>query len=75
MIRRSLRCFACGLIGLLPGIGLQFAIFAIIDCLFVIREGDGWNPAARYLQVGGIAGTAGLLLNFLLAAIIVNGLW
>ena len=71
VIKRSLRCFACGLTGLLPGIGLPFAVVALVDCLFVVREGDDWNPAARYLQVGALAGMTGLLLSMLLASILV----
>lgn len=71
MIRRSLRCFWCGLIGLLPGIGVPFAVLAIEDWIFVLNHKKvDWNPAERYVHYGAFAATAGLLLTLLLAAVI-----
>jgi len=71
IIEHSLRCFCCGLIGILPGIGLPFAIIALGDCLFVWRRQRGdWNPAEGYLRIGAAAALAGLLLTLLLAGVI-----
>ena len=71
IIRRSLRCFRNGLIGLLPGIGVPFAVLALEDWLFARQcKGDNWNPAARYVHFGALAATVGLLLTLLLAAVI-----
>ena len=71
MIERSLRCFACGLLGLLPFIGIPFAVVAIRDFLRLFLCKEPWNPAGRYLRVGGACATAGILLNLLLVAAIV----
>jgi hypothetical protein len=38
IIERSLRCFFCGLVGILPGIGLPFAVVALGDWIFVLRH-------------------------------------
>ena len=72
IIERSLRCFSFGLLGILPGIGLPFAVIALGDCLFVWRRKQGdWNPAERYLQTGTLAATAGLMLTLVLAAVVI----
>lgn len=71
-IQRSLRCFFCGIIGILPGVGIPFAVVALGNWLFLLRRSkDNWNPAARYLHYGALAATLGILLTFLLAAVIV----
>ena len=71
MIQRSLRCFVCGLLALLPVVGLPFAIVAIGDFLRVNRGKDAtWNPAARYARTGLVCAVAGLLIEMLLAAIV-----
>jgi len=55
MIESSIRCFVCGLLALLPGIGLPFAIFALVISRNV-RAGQRhfWNPARSY-WIWGIA--------------------
>jgi hypothetical protein len=71
MIERSLRCFTCGLIALLPVIGLPFAFIAIGDFLRVNWDkGAVWNPARRYAATGLVCAVAGLLLEMLLAAVV-----
>jgi hypothetical protein len=71
MIERSLRCFACGLIGLLPVIGIPFALIAIGN-FFRVYWGQRsiWNPAERYARVGLVCAVAGLMIETLLAAVI-----
>jgi hypothetical protein len=71
VIQRSMRCFVCGLIAILPVIGLPFAVVAIGDFLRVRWDkGSIWNPAERYLRVGFVSAIAGLLLATLLGAVI-----
>jgi hypothetical protein len=71
VIQRSMRCFICGLIALLPVIGLPFAVVAIGDFLRVNWDkGATWNPAQRYLRTGLVCAVAGLLLATLLGAVI-----
>ena len=68
MIRQSMRCLTWGLVGLLPGIGLPFAIVTIADFFRVRRQsGSLWNPAERYLACGFAAAVGGVLLTILLA--------
>lgn len=71
VIQRSLRCFVCGLIALIPVVGMPFAVVAIGDFLRVNWDkGVIWNPAKRYLQTGLVCAVAGLLLETLLGSII-----
>jgi hypothetical protein len=77
VIERSLRCFACGVIGILPGIGVPFAVAALGDCLRVsFRKGAQSNPAEHYLRWGALGATTGLLLTVVLAmALAIELLW
>jgi hypothetical protein len=53
MMQASLRCFALGLLGLLPVIGLPFAIAAFwVSHGTRKRERDFWNPAKTYRLCG-----------------------
>lgn len=71
IIERSMNCFRCGLVGILPGIGLPFAIVSLGDCLNVmLRKGSNWNPAERYLRWGAASAAAGLMITMLLAGIL-----
>lgn len=70
-IERSLNCFFCGVVSVLPVIGFPFAVFALRDCFFVLRNRKGeWNPAERYLQIGSLTAMTSIMLTLLLAAII-----
>jgi hypothetical protein len=72
LIGLSLRGFACGIIGLLPFIGIPFAVAAIWDFRRIFfRKSNLWNPAAPYLRVGLACATFGLLLDLLIVAAIV----
>lgn len=60
--RSSLACFTCGLLGLLPAVGLPFAIVALVISARV-RAGQRrfWNPAQAYWRAGvfcAVCGTA-----------------
>ena len=71
LIQRSLRCFSCGLIGVLPGIGLPFAVVSLSNFFRVLQHrGSTWNPAENYLGWGATLSTIGLLLGVILVLII-----
>ena len=71
MIEGSLRCFAMGLVGVLPFIGIPFAVVAINDFRKVFfNRSNYWNPAEIYLRVGMACATAGILLDLLIVGII-----
>lgn len=64
VIQRSLRCFTLGLFGILPVIGLPFAIMALSSFLQVKRGlGGQWNPAEQYLVWGMATAVCGLFLT------------
>jgi hypothetical protein len=76
MMERSLRCFAYGLIGLLPVIGIPMALLSSAQYRRVKRGcGEMWNPAHRYLFWGGVCARMGLatflLVPLLLYAIVI----
>ena len=53
VIKLSLRCLRWGLVGLIPVIGLPFAVRALILYRRARREaGKEWNPARRQLIWG-----------------------
>ena len=72
MIESSLRCFAFGIVALLPLIGIPFAVISISNFRSVFfSKGKLWNPAERYLRVGLACAAAGILLHLLVVAAIV----
>jgi hypothetical protein len=60
MLRNSMRCFVCGLLGLLPVIGFPFA-FAALVLSGKVRGGqrEFWNAAKPYWIWGVISALAG----------------
>jgi hypothetical protein len=64
VIQLSLRAFACGLVGVLPVIGLVPGLYAL-SCWARIRRRyrDEWNPASSYLSWGSILAVLGLGLT------------
>lgn len=71
MIERSLRCFALGLLGLVPVIGVTFAVRALLHSRRVkLGRGAMWNPAQRYLVWGGICARLGIALTLILGLFI-----
>ena len=65
-IEKSLTCFVCGIIGLLPLVGLFPAVHAVV-CWRHVRAhyGPEWNPAAAYLKGGLVLGLLGVLSSML----------
>ena len=64
IIRLSLRAFVCGLVGVVPVIGLVPAIYALF-CWARIRSRyrAEWNPASNYLSWGTLLSVAGFGLT------------
>jgi hypothetical protein len=72
MMERSLRCFAFGLLGLLPVIGIPMAVISLVNYRRVIRgRGNQWNPAHRYLFWGGLCARMGLALFLVTPVVLV----
>lgn len=66
IIDKSMQTFVCGLIGILPIVGLIPGIYAII-CWGHVRRNyrDEWNPASLYLSWGARLAAIGLLFSLL----------
>ena len=71
VIQRSLRCFTLGLIGILPLLGVPFALLAL-DNFRQVKRGLGtqWNPARTYLRWGLATAISGLLLSVVLTSVV-----
>jgi len=72
MLQSSLRCFVFGLLGLLPVIGIPFAIAALwISGRVRVKEKQLWN-AARPYRIWGLVCAAGgtIFWGFILTIII-----
>jgi hypothetical protein len=72
MLQSSLRCFILGLLGLLPAIGIPFAIAALwISGRVRVQEKQMWNAAQPY-RIWGIVCAAGgtIFWGFILTIII-----
>jgi hypothetical protein len=71
MLNGSLRCFAFGLLALLPGIGIPFAVAALWTAGQVrAYEKEYWNAAGLYRTGGIICAAIGLIFWFSVAALI-----
>lgn len=72
MMQASLRCLAFGILGLLPGIGLPFAIAALWSsgrARWI--EKRLWNPARPQRLIGVVLAGLGTIGWFLVGALIV----
>ena len=68
LIERSLRCFRCAMLGLIPVLGIPFAVRAWVEYARLRRPPAGlWNPAARYLGWSTALASAGILLTLLVS--------
>lgn len=60
----SLASFVCGLVGLVPLLGLPFALAAFVLGRRARRSSSAWaNPADRYARVAAWIGPLGLLIS------------
>ena len=63
MLKSSLECFVCGLVGLLPLIGFPFAVAALVISGNVrVRQKKYWNAAKPYWIWGVVCGSLGIFL-------------
>jgi membrane protease YdiL (CAAX protease family) len=63
MLKASLECFVFGLLGLLPLIGLPFAVAALVVSGKVrVRQKNIWNAARSYWMWGVVCGVIGAVL-------------
>lgn len=61
VIQLSLRAFVCGLIGVLPLLGLAPGLYAVFCWARIRRRYSGeWNPASGYLSWGTALAVLGL---------------
>ena len=68
VINASLRCFWLGCLGLMPVVGVPFALIATIRAVQLNRRyRDEWNPAKHYLEWGARLACAGLIGSALFA--------
>ena len=68
-LRAALRCFTCGLLALLPVLGLPFALAAMV--FHVKASGhapDEWDVARRYARLGILFAGIGVSLNIFAVA-------
>lgn len=64
LIEASLRCFTCGMIGLLPVVGLPFAVSALFTHFRTWSlEGEEFNAGKRYLFYGFVLGWIGGIMS------------
>lgn len=76
MLKNSLRCFTCGLLGLLPVIGLPFA-FAALVLSGQVRAGQKkyWNAARPYWIWGVVSAMAGTIFwSFILILVVYHAM-
>jgi hypothetical protein len=63
MLKGSMRCFAFGLFGLLPVIGLPFALAALwISGRIRAQEKQFWNAAKPYRVIGAVSAGVGTIV-------------
>ena len=72
MLKSSLECFVCGLLGLIPLIGLPFAFSALwISGRVRVKEKQLWNAARPYRILGVFYAAVGTVFwGFILTIII-----
>ncbi|MDB6108630.1 MAG: hypothetical protein JWR69_380 [Pedosphaera sp.] len=71
LIESSLRCFAMGLVGLVPVLGMPIAVLALLQFRkAILHQGGQWNPAGNYLIWGAVCGGLGLLISTLVFGLV-----
>jgi hypothetical protein len=62
LIERSLACFRWGFVGMLPLVGVPWAVKAIHSFVMVRAAGRGlWNPAESHAWIGLVLGLVGTI--------------
>jgi len=73
MLKSSMQCFMFGLLGLIPLIGLPFALSALwISGRVRVKEKQFWNAAQPYRISGAICAAVGTVLWTGILAIVVG---
>ena len=78
LTRLSLWCFVLSLVGLIPGVGLPFAVAAVRLSGRAKKLSADWNPADRYLHAARRIAPLSLLttaLGLIVACVIFPALW
>jgi len=74
-IEKSCTVFICGLIGLLPLIGLIPATYALVSGRQIrVRYREPWNPASWYLKAGMWMAALGFLSSAIVLFVLVAAL-
>jgi hypothetical protein len=74
-IRNSLTVFVCGIIGLIPILGLIPAVYSLVSWIRVRRAfRNQWNPASVYLNGGAVLALFGVLSSILVIVFAVMSL-
>jgi hypothetical protein len=79
MLKGSMRCFTYGVLGLLPVIGLPFALAALWTSGSVrAKERQFWNAAKPYRVLGAVCAATGsilwcVILTFIIGHAILSG--
>ena len=69
-IESSLRCFACGLLALIPVLGVPCVIMAFSAYRHSCSQSpDDWNPARCYAVAGLICAVLGLLVTIMVMSL------
>jgi hypothetical protein len=72
LIQKSIRCLVYGSIGLVPILGIPFAVRALSINFRVKRTRNGnWNPGERQMFLGRILAWLGLLLTFVVVLLVI----
>ena len=73
MLKSSLHCYVCGLLGLLPVLGLPFAFAALVFSVEV-RAGQKkyWNAARPYWIWGVVCAAAGPIFWTVILTLIIS---
>jgi hypothetical protein len=74
MIKSSIKCFAFGLLGLLPIIGLPFALAALwISGRVRVKEKQFWNAARHYRIWGVVCAAIGAVVWSVVDGLLIAG--
>lgn len=72
MLKSSMRCFVFGLLGLIPLIGLPFALSALwISGRVRVKEKQLWNAARPYRTWGVVCAAVGTVFWFSILSLVI----
>jgi uncharacterized membrane protein len=75
LIESSMRAFLFGLLGIVPFLGIPFALVAVVNSAHIRRRAaTQWNPAHRYLFWGMVCARIGITLTLILTILPIGAL-